>query len=223
MSKGPHRPNGHPPRRALAAARVSATLGRVQRMILKRRATTARRFRKSSDSIRFVVLGVLLIDFAALALVNAVIDGSLGGYWVGMAPVFGGILIMIIIVRVARPALYLDWIALGVLEVILGLLLADGPFVYGLSFLLPLFLCFGMLALLRVWIGLTLPPGKGAASLLAGGLAGLFCLSWMIVDQFIISVVEPDTILAVDLLLTGLAIVGFGLSLDHSRDSNSRR
>ncbi len=182
-------------------------------MVDNRRGNISHRFRQRLVWIRIVMLGILLVDLALLAFANIFVEGGRGGYWPGMGAVFGGLLIGIIIIRIARPALYLDWIAAGVLQAGLGIILSRDP---TLSFI-PAFILFcgvfAVLAMLRLWIAATLTPGKGSASLMAGGLTSMFCIAWAIVDRLTGSVVTPDAILATDLMLTGASIIGFGLTL----------
>lgn len=173
------------------------------------------RFRRPSDWIRLVALGILLVDLAVLSFMNTLTGWGMNGYWPGMGAIFGGLLIAIIIIRVARPALYLDWIAVGALQAALGLILSRDPQLAAAPGFALFCLVFVALGLLRLWIGVTLEPGKGAASLMAGGLTSLFCVAWVMLDRFAAIGVASDVIVATDLLLTGFSIVGFGLALRH--------
>src|SRR3546814_20636128 len=82
------------------------------------------------------------------------------GYWPGMSAIFGGLLISIIILRIARPRIYWDWAALGILEVGLGVLLTLDPL---LASALDSLLFYGLLAMSAVQlcvIGTSLRPGR---------------------------------------------------------------
>lgn len=206
---------GHQPGRALSAARVPAVFDVIHQAVSSRRRIIFNRFRQPSDWIRFVALGVLLVALAVLSFMNTLTRWGMNGYWPGMGAMFGGLLTGIIIIRLSRPELYLDWIAAGILQIGLGLMLSrDAQLVAPSEFAL-FCLVFVALGTLRLWIGATLEPGKGTASLMAGGLTSLFCVGWAILERFAAIGVAWDVIVATDLLLTGFSIFGFGLALRH--------
>lgn len=205
--------SGHQRGRAHATARASYALRRLHRVVLRRQKVTADRFHQPSAWLRLVALGFLLVDLALLTLANTHFDPNIGGYRPGMGSVFAGALIVIIIVRLARPLLYLDWIAVGMLKIALGLVLgADSSSAKLLVFAL-FGLIFTILSLLKLWIGLTYPPGRAAASLTAGGFVSLFCVMGLVVARVANLGIGADTILAIDLTITGFSIIGFGLAL----------
>ncbi len=206
---------GHQSGRALSAARVPTFFGIFRAAISNRRRAISNRFRQPSDWIRLVALGILLIDLAALSLLNTLSGWGVNGYRPGMGAVFGGLLTGIITIRVARPALYMDWIATGILQIGLGFILSGEPQLAAMPAFALFCILFAALGTVRLWIGATLEPGKGAASLMAGGLTSLFCVAWAVIDRFAAIGVASDVIVATDLLLTGISIVGFGLALRH--------
>ncbi|NSY98910.1 hypothetical protein [Agrobacterium tumefaciens] len=176
------------------------------------------RFRQPSDWLRMVALGVVLVDFAILSLANRFLDRNFEGYLPGLGSILGGLLFAIIILRLARPALYPDWIAIGVLQAAMGCVVSiDSELQSAGAFLLICCLLLA-LSLLRLWVGETVRPRRGAASLLAGGLTTLFLMMWLIVDHCLGIGAGPDILLAADLLVAGFTMISFGLSLRPRND-----
>lgn len=204
---------GHSPGRAIPRLRVPDLPRVFQALAFRRRRKTAGRFQGPYDWRRMFALGVILIDLAVLALANSVLGRIIAGYCPGMASIFGGLLLAIIIIRLGRPALYFDWIANGLLHIGLGLLLTKDPFLLSWSSFLLFSILLAGSALLMTWIGMTLDIPGGRAWLMAGGLASLICVAWLVVERLTVTFVEPDVVLGVVLLLLGLSIAGLGLSL----------
>jgi uncharacterized membrane protein HdeD (DUF308 family) len=199
-----------PPPRTALPARLSSLLSTLG--TAARRNRVAGRFTGPVDWLRLVVLGVVLVNLAALALAHAIFNGNTPN-GSGLSAIFSGLMLWIAVIRIGRPAIYLDWIVSALLYIGLGFVLAGhaalvSTHVFGLFCLL-----FIASALLRTWIGATLEAGGGTAWLMAGGLTGLFCVVWMIVMRLGAIDVNPDLILSVDLMVHGVSIAGFGLSL----------
>ncbi|MFB9948708.1 hypothetical protein ACFFP0_07600 [Rhizobium puerariae] len=205
--------SGHQGGRTHAAARVPLSLLTLKSAILNRRKVTSERFHQPSAWLRLIVLGVLLVDLAILTFANTQFGRNISGYWPGMGFVFGGLLIGIIIMRLARPLLYLDWIAVAVLKIVLGFMLARDPLQTALPAFLLFSFAFTILGVLKIWIGISFPFGRAAASLTAGGLVSLFIVAGLVVDRVAELGIGADTILAIDLTIAGLSIIGFGLAL----------
>lgn len=186
----------------------------------KGRDTGITRFRRPTDWRRLVALGVVLIDFAILSIANRLLDHHFDGYLPGLGSVLGGLLFGIIIFRLARPALYLDWIAIGVLQAATGCIVSIDPEL-GATGTFPA-VCSLLLVLsgLRLWTGETVRPRRGAASLLAGGYATLFLVLWLLISHRFRVGTGPDMVLAADLLIAGLSMLFFGLSLRPGKGCN---
>src|SRR3546814_1227624 len=86
-------------------------------------------------------------NLAVLGFLSSSAGRLMPGYWPGMSAIFGGLLISIIILRIARPRIYWDWAALGILEVGLGVLLKLDPL---LASALDSLLFYGLLAMAAV-------------------------------------------------------------------------
>ncbi len=204
---------GHRTGHVFPHQRAPSFLPRLRRLIRSGREVGQNRFRKPSDWLRVVALGVILVDFAVLSLANRFLDRNFVGYLPGLGPMLGGLLFAIIIMRLARPAFYPDWIALGALQAAMGCVVCvDESLRSSVAFLLFCCLFLG-LSLLRLWVGETIRPHRGAPSLLAGGLTTLFFVVWLVADRAFELGGGPDIILAADLLVAGWTIILFGLSL----------
>jgi hypothetical protein len=152
------------------------------------------------------------MNLAGLALAHAIFNGNTPN-GSGLSAIFGGLMLWMAVIRIGRPAIYLDWIVSALLYISLGFALASNS-ALGSTLVFGLF-CFLFIAsaLLRTWIGATLEAGGGTAWLTAGGLTGLFCVAWMIVMRLGAIDINPDFVLSVDLMVHGVSIAGFGISL----------
>lgn len=210
---------GHRTGHGFPHQRAPSFLPQLRRLIRNAREVGQNRFRKPSGWLRVVALGVILVDFAALSLANRFLDRNFEGYLPGLGPMLGGLLFSIIIMRLARPAFYPDWIAIGALQAAMGCIVCvDESLRSSAAFLFFCCLLLG-LSLLRLWVGETIRPHRGAASLLAGGLTTLFFVAWLVADRSFGLGVGPDIILAADLLVAGFTMMLFGLSLRPDKDS----
>ncbi|MFG1304744.1 hypothetical protein V5F34_11510 [Xanthobacter autotrophicus] len=183
-----------------------------------RRNRVAGRFHGGVDGLRLVVLGVLLMCLASLGLAGPLFKMQIPDYGPGNSAIFGGLMLCIAIIRIGQPALYLDWIASGLLYIGLGLTLLWLS-IAASTLLVPL-LCILFLAsaLLRLWIAMTIDsPGDGTAWLAAGALIGLFSAAWILVMELAEGGIDRDVVLSVDLMLYGLSIAGLGQSLQGQR------
>lgn len=209
---------GHPTGHVLPHQRAPSFFSQLRRLIRRGGETGPNRFKKPSDWLRVVALGVILVDFALLCFANRFLGRNFEGYLPGIGPMLGGLLFAIIIMRLARPASYPDWIVIGALQAVMGsMVCVDEGLQSPVGFLLFCCLFFG-LSLLRLWVGETIRPRRGAASLLAGGLTSLFFVAWLVTDRGLGLGAGPDIILAADLLVAGFTMVSFGLSLRSEKD-----
>lgn len=178
------------------------------------RSTKSGRFSGPHDWGRLIALGVLLVDLAALGF-RAPSLWTRTGYWPGLAATFGGLLIAIIVLKLSRPGIYWDWLGFGVLQIVLGIAskdlaeAADAAMFYATMF---------ASAFLMIWIAMTISSGKGRAWLGAGGLACLAVASLGSLDYAIRNAIGVDTVLLTTLVLTGLSIIGLGISIRSDRE-----
>jgi uncharacterized membrane protein HdeD (DUF308 family) len=175
------------------------------------------RFGNDSDWLRIVFLGAILITLSTVALADAIAVEHLPGHFGGSSAVFGGIAVALFVIKIARGALYWDWLLSALLYFLAGLALSwDENLTYGLSLL---YVCSLMLACgaIRIWIGLTASPDEGASWILCSGWVDVctgiwIALLWLLAAQMTIAV-----IFAFDTLFQGIAIAGFGISLKEDR------
>lgn len=204
-------PGGHPPGRVPILARVPGLL-RFARAVRAQRKRSAMRFCGPADGLRLVGLGGVLISLAALALAPVLFDHVVDASRTGFPALFGGGVLCVFILKLAWPAPYLDWLAVGILYVMLGALVADDrALASGMDFALfcTLFLTS---AALRAWIALTSGRGQRLeASLSASAVTGLFCVLWLVVTRGAPTLAGPDFVLSIDVLIFGVSIAGFGL------------
>lgn len=190
--------------------RVSPLIRHVTAALAASRARKADRFQGRYDNVRLRILGLLLMNLAIVALLNSALHIRLFEYWPGMTSIFGGVLLLITMIKIARPTVYLDWMAIGIAHVALGTMVAEDP---SLSTDSGIFLIFWLVsaasALIMVWIGKTLNL-TGGVYLVAGGLTNLACLAVAILFNSAAHGPLPDNILATQLLILGLSLLGLG-------------
>lgn len=167
-------------------------------------------FETSTEQLRLVLLGTILMCFAVLALMDPVLDAPIPGYVEGSPALFGGMALCVAILRLGRPGSHLDWIVVGLIYVALGMLLNANPMLqttFGfLSFCLLLF----AIVSIRVSIFLALGMSdKAALWPLLAALSGTLCILVIVIARVLGMNVAPDLILGLDLMVAGFATVGF--------------
>lgn len=204
---------GHRTGHVFPHQRAPSLFPQLRRFIHWGRESGANRFQKPSDWMRIVALGMILLDFALLSLANRFLERNVEGYLPGLESILGGLVFAIIILRLARPAFYPDWIAIGLLQTVMGCVVSIDPELHSAGAFSVV--CSLLLALsgLRLWTGEMVRPRRGAASLLAGGGTTPFLILWLIADRHFGLGTGPDMVLAADLLVAGFTIILFGLSL----------
>jgi uncharacterized membrane protein HdeD (DUF308 family) len=196
----------------------------VRTAVLARQERTAKRFRGPADWLRLAVLGVVLMSLATLALMDPVSGRKLPDYVPGISATFGGVMLCIAVIRIGWPTLYLDWIVSGLLYMGLGAILYRNSTAIPNEIFLLFCTVFLASAALRIWIAATLgAKDERRAWLMAGGLTGLFCAFWMIVMWLTEIAIDPDLVVCVDVMLYGLSIAGFGLSLREPGERGTSR
>lgn len=209
---------GRPSQRCLLIRRVTSGLTvQMLRVFKTRYDRTSGRFGAPWDWRGLCALGGILLGLAGFPVASFLVGGPTGDYLGGLASIVGGLLQILLILRMGSPQIYGDWVSLGVLDTCLGVVLTFDPGL-ALSMSPALFtLLLASSSLLRIWIGLTLATGSAFTWLGTSGLMGLFLLLWLWGATYAFSgfdrLVAVDLVLRVDLLLRGAAIVGFGLSL----------
>lgn len=160
----------------------------------------------------------MLVSLSALALAPLLFEGVPGAFDTGILAFTCGMLECLIIIRLGWPERYRDWIACGLFYMALGGVLAGHANLAPPSRFAVFAALFLTCALLRTWIALAMTPANDrSAGLLASGLTGIFCGAWLIAGRLVgapgVPSVLPSVILALDIMIYGLAITRFGLSM----------
>lgn len=168
------------------------------------------RFESSTEQLRLVLLGTILMCFAILALMDPVLNAPIPGYVAGSPALFGGMALCIAILRLGRPGSHLDWIAVGFIYVVLGMLLSANPMLQTTAGFLSF--CLLLLAIVSIRISIFLALGmsdKAALWPVLAALSGTLCILVVVVARMLGVNVIPDLILGLDLMVAGFATVGF--------------
>jgi uncharacterized membrane protein HdeD (DUF308 family) len=175
------------------------------------------RFGNDSDWLRVVFLGAILVTLSAVAIADALADEHLPGHFGGSSAIFGGIAVALFVIKIARGALYWDWLLSSALYFLAGVALSwDENLAHASSLLC---VCSLMLACgaIRIWIGLTAFPEEGASWILCSGLVDVCTGIWIALLWLLAAPATTALIFAFDTLFQGMAIAGFGISLKDER------
>ncbi len=175
------------------------------------------RFGHGNDWRRLAILGVLVISFSALALADAWAPTPIPDHFGGGSAIFSGIAVLLLIQKISRTRIYVDWMLNAIFYIGAGLTLYA---VEALDHILPLVLVCAFLfasGLSRIWIGVTGEPQAAASWMLSSGCIALLSVLWIAGDQAFHMPTTPSIILAFDALFQGISIAGFGLSLKDAR------
>lgn len=197
------------------AERAWGRLAPVQAAMLAQQERAATRFAGRHDWLRLAILGVIVLHMAALSLVRLVSEWRTPDDTLAYPAVFGGMMLCIGLVRIGRPAFLLDWFLSGLCYIGLGFILSIDPALASPALFGLFCVLFVASALLRLWIGVTTCDATGW--LVTSGLTGLFCAGWPVLTRLTGPALDMQLVLAVDLLVYGLSISGFALSLRGSR------
>jgi len=180
------------------------------------RRSHADRFQGAQDWLRFVILGGLLLTFSSLALASVISRDPLFDDLPGGPAIFGGTIVMIMIIKISSGRLYVDWLLSGALYVGVGFSqhLAETR---GAAW--PLLFCVLMAAsgLSRIWIGMTTQGVAGYWPRYSGYVALLAAFAAVAAYLFGMPI-RLGSLCAVDLLFQGLAMAGYGIALRPPRD-----
>ncbi|NTD87657.1 hypothetical protein [Agrobacterium tumefaciens] len=187
-------------------------LSLLGRRLLITRSKWAHRFEERGDRRRLIALGIVIIDFAILGFFSSA-SGKLPGYEPGMASMFGGLLICIIMLRLSRPAILLDWTLFGIIQVILGIQVQTGLSSAGT--LGAVIFYFGLIAsaALLIVIGVQTHFPGARTWLLAGGICSLIISVASIIENITSGQLGTDSTLLIILTIVGLSVLGMGASL----------
>ncbi len=187
-------------------------------LILKRTITKAQRqrlsyFKKPSDWLRIVMLGVILLQLAVVAFASNLFGRTEIDYVPGTANMVAGFFSLFILVKIATPRTYPEWLIEAFLQIIIGAIVAsdhmlDNPLSFSSAIV-----AFISLFIVRVWIAVTTPHRLGFSSLAAGAGLTIFLLCWLVASKVTTIVFVTDVILATDLAIKAISLILFGLAL----------
>lgn len=176
------------------------------------------RFSRDSDGRRLWHLGIILVMLGALPLIGPLSGGTIAFVPTNEAALFGGIAVILFILKTAKPRLCLDWFASGVLYLAVGFVLQSDSQLDDIRSLIffCVFLCTS--GLVRIWVGLTTSPRPATGGIAASGGVGLLSIFWILTACLLGMPTSPQLILSVDILLFGVSIAGLGFSLVYANN-----
>lgn len=186
----------------------------------RQRRSSKDRFHRPGDGSRIIFLGALLVIFGALALLDVARPGAIPDGFSGGSAIFGGAAVSFFVTKIARTSIYPDWLLSGASYSVAGMILAADQSLSQVSSLLGFLTSIAAAGGLRVWIGATASPERGAAWF---STAGVFCLlsaSWVLLvwlvgpppSNFGLSA-SPALVLSLDTIALGVSMAGFGSSI----------
>ncbi len=219
MTVAPTPFTGPPWRRLPIRALLSRLATPLTEAVVRDQDRTAFRFRGRGCWRRMIALGSMLAGLAGVPVVSMVAYGLNGSYSPGMASIFGGFLQVLLILKIASPDIYPDWLSMGAFDVLIGMVLLTDPGLAGGLSCAVFILCLTLSAICRIGIGLTFRHANALIWIGVSGFVGLFLLAWFLAALFLTDDIRldlpmaADMVLRADLTLRGLALIGFGISL----------
>lgn len=171
------------------------------------------RFAGDSDWKRVVFLGILLVSISALSLIDTFIPRHLPGHIAGSSAIFGGMAIAVLVSKISRGASFGDWMLSAGAYILAGIAFAsDEAFLHfsTAAYMVAFLVACG---LGRIWIGLTSYPNDVSPSMTNSGYVTLLCALWTTLAWAQGAPQTAATVLALDTLFCGVAIVAFGSAL----------
>lgn len=175
------------------------------------------RFRREMDWLRLMVLGGILTTFSALALADALAVQPGQEHFSGGSAIFSGIIMILVVLKIARGDIYIDWLMNGIPCILAGVALSSDENLTSISTLIFLSTFLVASGIARIWIGLTASPEDGATWILSSGCVAILSAFWIFCAWFLAMPTTAALILAFDTLFQGIAMTGYGLSLKEER------
>ncbi|MGY6251769.1 hypothetical protein ACXIUS_30355 [Bosea thiooxidans] len=116
------------------------------------------------------------------------------------------------IIRIGRQNIYGDWLFLALIFIVLGNIVALNHGALNSAWFVAFWGGQFLSAILRLWIAaLTEVKEENPGWLTATGLIGAFCVTWISAGFLAGQEFDLDFVLSVDLLVFGIAVIGFGI------------
>ena len=165
---------------------------------------------QGSAWFRLVLLGLLLSILATVALTSILEIRPLPIMRIGELAIVSGMAVGLLSVKIVRAPIPWDWLASGLFLIGVGQVLAfDRSLSRPLS--LGLFTLFALgSAAARIWIGFTAHPRRASAWIYASGVTSALAASLVVCTTIVSAPVHVPLIIALDVLVQGLAIAAFG-------------
>lgn len=175
------------------------------------------RFSRESDWLRLVLLGLVLLILGVLATSAGLALRPVPGSFGGEVAILGGAAVALLVVKIARTAVYIDWMLNGLFSIAAGFVLQADRSLGQLSSLILIFSFLLASGLARIWIGLVHSPPRAANWMLSSGCIAVLASVWIAGSWILNLPTRPPLILAIDTFFQGLSIAGFGFALKEGR------
>lgn len=192
----------------------------VRDLVLSERNRLRNRFLGPNQWRRLLCLGLILFDFAVVAIFSRMYRLSMIDYETGTASVIGGVTLAILAFRIARPDFFADWVFLGALHMVAGFMLYKDPYQSSSMAFAGFVLALLSASMLTTWIGATTFPFAGRAWIMAAGITSFLCTVGVIADYMTYAALYPETVADIMLMLLGLSLFGLAISIRRHMTSN---
>lgn len=193
----------------------------LKELIDRGRRSRRHRFSHEHDWLRVSVLGGILLGFSTLALADALAGGPLFSDNPGHSFLFGGVAIVLFVLKIGRAEIYGDWIFNGLLYVVIGFQLSSG-----VQYFPPPTIQTSVLLLatgpVQYWIGVTSSPEQAGAWFRFSGCVGIGCGVSGLLAHFTSIPLTSLSLAAVDLLFLSISTMGFGLDCHDEHNTHNR-
>jgi uncharacterized membrane protein HdeD (DUF308 family) len=188
-------------------------MGLIEELLARHRRNCALRFTGATDWLRLVLLGILIITFSAIGLADVLAIVPLPGHFGGSAALCAGMMTALVVVKLGKGAIYLEWIGLAMCSVGIGMVLYVDEGISEVASLVLMCLFLALSSVTRLLIGMTASPRTAASWIFASGYITALGGAWITGAWIMRLSAPPPTIIALDCLFQGISITGFGLSL----------
>jgi len=194
-------------------SRRTTSRGRFGDAVLAARYGARGRFIDGRAWFRLVLLGLLLSIIGTVALTSILNIRPLPAIRIGEAAIVGGMSIGLLTVKIVRAPVPWDWLASGLSLIAAGQVLEFDPVLNGPASL-GLFVLFALgSAIARIWIGMTTSSPRARAWIYSSGCLSVLAILLIVGLGSARSQALLSLIFALDILLQGIATMGFSFGL----------
>jgi hypothetical protein len=160
-------------------------------------------------------LGTLILTFSVIDLIFLVDQSSYTA--TGTSSGFSGIAIVIIISKISKPSIYIDWTLAGLLCVLVGALFHADETLVSPDLLIAGCISLSAAAVTRIWIGVTAFPPSAGSWLFISSCFAVAGSMWVLIGTIANWPVTPRLVLICDTFVLGLCVLGFASCVSSSR------